>query len=352
MAPTPTGRRLLAGRPTDGGIFSFGDAVFYGSTGEHPPEPARRRHGADAHRAAATGSWPPTAASSPSATPVPRLDGRDPAQPAVVGMAATRPGGGLLARGASDGGIFAFGDAGFLGSTGGIRLAQPDRRHGGAPQSGRLLVRGGRRRRVRLRRRAVPTAPGRPCRAAGRHRGHGGDRRRACGYAAARSPTATSYALRRRLTARRPPAHDSAAERGAGSRWARRWVTGSGRRSCSGPYASASAHALAVALAGVRARTTARRRAHGAPRGCAAGSVAELHGQDGGSSATLQGVATADLLSSLEVEAADGPRPRQDGLAGAACRHRSARAAALQRRGPSGHATAEHAGADRRRPRP
>ncbi|MGH9179500.1 MAG: hypothetical protein ACRD0N_13225 [Acidimicrobiales bacterium] len=81
MANTPSnvGYWLVAG---DGGIFAFGDAQFYGSTGAM------------------------------------RL-----AQP-VVGMAPTPSGKGywLVAR---DGGIFAFGDAQFYGSTGGMRLAQP-----------------------------------------------------------------------------------------------------------------------------------------------------------------------------------------------------------------------------------
>jgi hypothetical protein len=39
-------------------------------------------------------------------------------------MAATPTGGGYWLV-ASDGGIFAFGDAGFLGSTGAIQLSQP-----------------------------------------------------------------------------------------------------------------------------------------------------------------------------------------------------------------------------------
>ena len=66
----------------DGGIFSFGDAVFHGSTGAlHLAKP-------------------------------------------VVGMAATPDGGGYWLA-AADGGIFTFGDAPFLGSTGNITLAQP-----------------------------------------------------------------------------------------------------------------------------------------------------------------------------------------------------------------------------------
>ena len=81
MAATPTGHGywLVA---SDGGIFSFGDASFYGSTGSL------------------------------------RLN-----QP-IVGMAATPTGHGYWLV-ASDGGIFSFGDASFYGSTGSLRLNQP-----------------------------------------------------------------------------------------------------------------------------------------------------------------------------------------------------------------------------------
>ena len=65
--PRPASGYWLVG--ADGGIFTFGDAAFYGSTGGHPAQPAHRRHGRHADRAGATGSSPPTAASSPSATP-------------------------------------------------------------------------------------------------------------------------------------------------------------------------------------------------------------------------------------------------------------------------------------------
>jgi len=81
MAATPTGRGYwLVAR--DGGIFTFGDAQFFGSTGGM------------------------------------RLN-----QP-IVGMAPTRSGQGYWLV-ASDGGIFTFGDATFFGSTGGIRLNKP-----------------------------------------------------------------------------------------------------------------------------------------------------------------------------------------------------------------------------------
>jgi hypothetical protein len=81
MAATPTGSGywMVA---TDGGIFAFGDARFFGSTGNI------------------------------------RLN-----QP-IVAMAATPSGNGYWLV-ASDGGIFAFGDARFFGSTGNIRLNQP-----------------------------------------------------------------------------------------------------------------------------------------------------------------------------------------------------------------------------------
>ena len=81
MAATPTGKGywLVA---ADGGIFSYGDATFYGSTGSmHLNQP-------------------------------------------VVGMAATPSGKGYWLF-AGDGGIFSYGDATFYGSTGSIHLNKP-----------------------------------------------------------------------------------------------------------------------------------------------------------------------------------------------------------------------------------
>jgi hypothetical protein len=81
MAPTPDGRGywLVA---SDGGIFTFGDAGYFGSTG-----------------------------------------GRTLNKP-IVGMAPTPDGRGYWLV-ASDGGVFTFGDAAYYGSTGGMRLNQP-----------------------------------------------------------------------------------------------------------------------------------------------------------------------------------------------------------------------------------
>jgi hypothetical protein len=67
---------------SDGGIFAFGDAAFFGSTGNL------------------------------------RLN-----RP-IVSMEPTKDGNGYWLV-ATDGGIFAFGNAPFLGSTGNIRLNQP-----------------------------------------------------------------------------------------------------------------------------------------------------------------------------------------------------------------------------------
>ena len=68
MAATPDGKGywLVA---ADGGIFAFGDAGFYGSTGSLPLNKPIVGMAVDARTARATGWWPATAASSPSATP-------------------------------------------------------------------------------------------------------------------------------------------------------------------------------------------------------------------------------------------------------------------------------------------
>ncbi len=81
LAPTTSGAGYHE-VASDGGIFSFGDAQFYGSMGGHPLNKP------------------------------------------VVGMAAV-PGGGGYWEVASDGGIFSFGDAQFYGSMGGHPLNKP-----------------------------------------------------------------------------------------------------------------------------------------------------------------------------------------------------------------------------------
>ena len=120
---------------SDGGIFTYGNAVFHGSMGgQHLNKP-------------------------------------------IVGMAAT-PGGGGYWEVASDGGIFSFGDAAFHGSTGSLRLNKPIVGMAATPDGGGLLAGGLRRRHLQLRRRRL-------LRLGGSHppeqarRGHGGHARRA-----------------------------------------------------------------------------------------------------------------------------------------------------------------------------
>jgi len=123
MTPTPDGGGYwLVAR--DGGIFNFGDAGFFGSTGSiHLNQPIVGM----AATASGHGYWLVAAdggmfgfgdATFHGSTGSIHLN-----QP-IVGMAATPRGGGywLVAR---DGGIFNFGDAGFFGSAGGIHLNQP-----------------------------------------------------------------------------------------------------------------------------------------------------------------------------------------------------------------------------------
>ena len=114
MAATPTGTGywLVA---SDGGVFCFGDAHFHGSMGGvHLNQP-------------------------------------------IVGMAATPTGNGYWLV-ASDGGVFCFGDAQFRGSTANVQLNRPDRRDGRDADGQGLLVRGRRRRRLRVRRRPRSSA--------------------------------------------------------------------------------------------------------------------------------------------------------------------------------------------------
>jgi hypothetical protein len=123
MASTATGLGYwLLGR--DGGIFSFGDAGFYGSTGAmslNQPVVAM------AATPTGNGYWFVAADGGIFAYGDAGFYGSTGGMPLnqpIVGMAATPTGRGywLVAR---DGGIFAFGDAEFHGSTGALTLSQP-----------------------------------------------------------------------------------------------------------------------------------------------------------------------------------------------------------------------------------
>jgi hypothetical protein len=124
MAATPTrqGYWLVA---SDGGVFTFGDAVFYGSTGDialNKPIVGMvpTRSGLGYWLVASDGgifSFGPDATFLGST-------GDIALNKPIVGMSATPTGEGYWLV-ASDGGIFTFGDAPFLGSTGDIVLNKP-----------------------------------------------------------------------------------------------------------------------------------------------------------------------------------------------------------------------------------
>jgi len=108
---------------SDGGIFAFGDAPFYGSMGgQHLNQPIVGIAGA-----AGGGYWEVASDggifSFGNAPFYGSMGGRHLNQP-IVGMAATPSGNGYWLV-ASDGGIFAFGDAQFHGSMGGHPLNKP-----------------------------------------------------------------------------------------------------------------------------------------------------------------------------------------------------------------------------------
>ncbi|HEX3841627.1 MAG TPA: hypothetical protein VHU85_12600 [Acidimicrobiales bacterium] len=123
MARTPDGRGywLVA---SDGGIFSFGDAKFYGSTGAlHLNQPIVRMAATPDGRgywlvASDGGIFSFGDAGFHGST------GGFPLNRPIVDMTATPDGRGYWLV-ASDGGIFTFGDAGFHGSTGGVPLSHP-----------------------------------------------------------------------------------------------------------------------------------------------------------------------------------------------------------------------------------
>ena len=109
---------------TDGGIFSFGNAQFYGSTGgmrlNQPVVAIASTHDAAGYWEVASdgGVFSFGDAQFHGSTGSIRLN-----KP-MVGMATTPDGGGYWLV-ASDGGIFAYGDAQFYGSTGSLRLNKP-----------------------------------------------------------------------------------------------------------------------------------------------------------------------------------------------------------------------------------
>ncbi|HWD54538.1 MAG TPA: PQQ-binding-like beta-propeller repeat protein [Acidimicrobiales bacterium] len=109
---------------SDGGIFSFGGAPFYGSTGGMPlNQPVVGM----ASTASEHGYWFVASDGGIFAfgdAPFLGSEGAKPLNAPIVGMAATPDGGGYWLV-ASDGGVFSFGDAKFFGSMGGQKLNAP-----------------------------------------------------------------------------------------------------------------------------------------------------------------------------------------------------------------------------------
>ena len=130
LANLPTTSQLNGGvggywiNATDGGVFSFGNAQFHGSTGgmvlNQPVVGMATTHDAGGYWEVATdgGVFSFGDAQFHGSTGSIRLN-----KP-MVGMAVTPDGGGYWLV-ASDGGIFAYGDAGFHGSTGSLVLNKP-----------------------------------------------------------------------------------------------------------------------------------------------------------------------------------------------------------------------------------
>ena len=145
------GYRFVA---SDGGVFDFGDAGFYGSTGSlRLNQPVVGM----ADTPSTNGYW--LVASDGGifnygdAGFFGSMGGRHLNQP-IVGMAATPDGGGYWLV-ASDGGIFSFGDATFFGSTGAVHLNQPIVGMAATPNGGGYWLVAVGRRHLRLRRRAL-----------------------------------------------------------------------------------------------------------------------------------------------------------------------------------------------------
>ena len=159
MAPTPDGRGywLVA---SDGGVFSFGNARFYGSTGSIT---LNRPVVGIASTPDGRGYWLVASDGGIFSYGDARFDGSTgniALNKPVVGMAATPDGRGYWLV-ASDGGIFSFGDARFFGSTGAITLNRPVVGMAAAPGRPGLLAGGLRRWDLRLRRCPVLRVGGR-----------------------------------------------------------------------------------------------------------------------------------------------------------------------------------------------
>ncbi len=125
VTPTGKGYYLVA---SDGGIFAFGDAVFYGSEGatklNKPIVGMAATDDGNGYYLVATDGGIFTHGKSAQDAPFFGSEGALPLNKPIVGMALTASNQGYYLV-AADGGIFTHGDAKFLGSTGDIVLNKP-----------------------------------------------------------------------------------------------------------------------------------------------------------------------------------------------------------------------------------
>ena len=162
---------------SDGGIFSLRRRPVLRLDRGHRPQQAHRGHGGHARRQAATGWWPPTAASSPTATPTfYGSTGSIHLNKPIVGMAADARRRRLLAGGLRRRHLRLRRRPRSTARPGASNWPSPSSAMAAMPDGERLLVHRRRRGSLQLRRRAVP----RCCRRQGiRNGGWHGNRRRA-----------------------------------------------------------------------------------------------------------------------------------------------------------------------------
>ncbi len=135
MSVTPDGKGYWM-FSTVGGVYTFGDAVYYGSAGQlNPSQPPGGANAVDLAQPIVSGASTPDGKgywevasdggifTFGDAVYYGSQGGKALVEP-VVGMASTPDGKGYWEV-ASDGGIFTFGDAVYYGSQGGTRLVQP-----------------------------------------------------------------------------------------------------------------------------------------------------------------------------------------------------------------------------------
>ena len=109
---------------SDGGVFAFGDAGYFGSMGGRALVKPMVGTGRRAQRRRVLDRGLGRRRVRLRRCAVLRVHGWEGTARPVVGMASTADGGGYWLV-ASDGGVFAFGDARFSGSMGGRHLDQP-----------------------------------------------------------------------------------------------------------------------------------------------------------------------------------------------------------------------------------